>query len=170
MRTDYINRFMIAGLLMFVPHWSGAAIFALQASLDSAQANAGAGTGSLGTGIAEMVLDTTTTEFSWFATWSDLSGPATAAHFHGPALPNQNAGIQIPIDHLSNPSLGFATLTTAQVDDLLAGLWYLNIHTALNPGGEIRGQVQVVPVPAAAWLFGSGLLGLIGIARRKKSA
>ena len=29
---------------------------------------------------------------------------------------------------------------------------------------------QVVPVPAAVWLFGSGLLGLVGIARRKKSA
>ncbi|MGB5298098.1 MAG: VPLPA-CTERM sorting domain-containing protein [Thiogranum sp.] len=29
---------------------------------------------------------------------------------------------------------------------------------------------NVVPVPAAAWLFGSGLLGLVGIARRKKAA
>ena len=31
------------------------------------------------------------------------------------------------------------------------------------------GDVSAVPVPAAAWLFGSGLLGLIGVARRKKS-
>ena len=31
-------------------------------------------------------------------------------------------------------------------------------------------QAAVVPVPAAAWLFGSGLLGLVGMARRKKAA
>jgi hypothetical protein len=32
------------------------------------------------------------------------------------------------------------------------------------------GDVSTVPVPAAAWLFGSGLLGLVGVARRKQSA
>ena len=34
---------------------------------------------------------------------------------------------------------------------------------------HLEGVISSVPVPAAAWLFGSGLLGLIGIARRKKS-
>jgi hypothetical protein len=33
---------------------------------------------------------------------------------------------------------------------------------------NVRMDVQVAPIPAAVWLFGSGLLGLAGIARRKK--
>jgi uncharacterized membrane protein len=42
-----------------------------------------------------------------------------------------------------------------------------------NPSGEREAWVadfSVVPIPAAAWLFGSGLLGMIGMARRKKAA
>ncbi|MGN6102228.1 MAG: CHRD domain-containing protein [Devosia sp.] len=37
---------------------------------------------------------------------------------------------------------GHATLTAAQVADLEAGKWYFNVHTAKNPNGEIRGQVE----------------------------
>jgi hypothetical protein len=36
---------------------------------------------------------------------------------------------------------GSATLTDAQAADLMAGKWYVNVHTAENKGGEIRGQV-----------------------------
>jgi hypothetical protein len=50
---------------------------------------------------------------------------------------------------------------------LAAGKTYFNIHTSMFPGGEIRGFLAPVPVPAAAWLFGSGLLGLIGVARHR---
>ena len=39
--------------------------------------------------------------------------------------------------------------------------------TVLNFSGT--GSASVVPIPSAAWLFGSGLLGLVGIARRKKA-
>ncbi len=42
---------------------------------------------------------------------------------------------------MTSPVSGQATLTDAQAADLLAGRWYINLHTAANPGGEIRGQV-----------------------------
>lgn len=166
MRTS-LHTLLFVTLLSLVPFGAGAAVVALEAILDGGQANAGSGTGSSGTGFAQMSLDTGSLLFNWNASWSGLSGPATAAHFHGPATPTQNASVQVGIDHTSNPSVGSTMLSQQQADDLLAGLWYLNIHTALNPGGEIRGQVQVVPLPAAFWLLASGLLGLIACGRRR---
>jgi hypothetical protein len=71
-----------------------------------------------------------------------LSGPATAAHFHGPAEPGKNAGVKVPIPNATaSPTEGSATLTDEQAADLMAGKYYVNVHTAANPGGEIRGQV-----------------------------
>ena len=79
---------------------------------------------------------------TWRINYSGLSGPPTAAHFHGPAAPGANAGVAVPIPNpATSPVQGPATLTDAQAADLLAGRYYINIHTAANPGGEIRGQV-----------------------------
>ena len=64
------------------------------------------------------------------------------AHFHGPAAPGVAAGVAVPLAApLASPINGMATLTDGQIGDLRAGLWYINIHTAQNPGGEIRGQL-----------------------------
>jgi len=97
---------------------------------------------SAGTGTADIDYDAATKKLSWKVTYSGLTGPATAAHFHGPAEVGKNANPTVPIPNIaSNPVEGSATLTDAQASDLLAGKLYVNIHTAANPGGEIRGQV-----------------------------
>jgi hypothetical protein len=109
-------------------------------------------TTSEGTGKAKAKLDTTSKSFSYQVTFDNLSGPATAAHFHGPALPGKNAGVVVPIDgqNPTSPATGTATLTDAQIKDLRAGKWYVNVHTAANPSGEIRGQVMRAKAPASA--------------------
>ena len=72
-----------------------------------------------------------------------MTGPVTAGHFHGPAAAGANAGVVVPFaGSLASPITGSATLTDPQIADLKAGKWYVNLHTAANPGGEIRGQVQ----------------------------
>ena len=93
------------------------------------------------TGTADIDFDPATKKLSWKMTYSGLTGPATMAHFHGPAEPGKNAGVAVPIAPASSPSEGSATLTDAQAADLVAGKYYVNVHTEANKGGEIRGQV-----------------------------
>ena len=99
--------------------------------------------GSAGTGRVEATFDKSTSVLRWTMNYSGLTGPASAAHFHGPAAPGANAGVVVPFTSATSPTEGQATLTPAQVADLMAGKWYVNVHTAANPGGEIRGQVAV---------------------------
>ena len=95
-----------------------------------------------GKGTVTAELETKERSLAFRATYSDLSGPATMAHFHGPADAGANAGVQIAVKDPSSPIGGAAQLTQEQVDQLLAGKWYFNVHTAANPGGEIRGQLK----------------------------
>lgn len=97
---------------------------------------------SKGSGKLEATYDTATKKLAYTVTYSGLTGPATAAHFHGPAAPTANAGVALgAAGPLASPIKGEATLTDAQAADLQAGRWYFNIHTDAHKPGEIRGQV-----------------------------
>jgi hypothetical protein len=99
---------------------------------------------SKGTGTAEVSVDIKTNELTWKVSYSGLTGPATMGHIHGPAGPGANAGVVVPFPNVANATSaeGKAKLTQAQYGDLAAGLYYVNIHTAQYPGGEIRGQLK----------------------------
>lgn len=97
---------------------------------------------SKGTGNAEVTLNTDSRVLTWTVSYSGLSGPATMAHFHGPAGPGKAAPVAVPLTPpLASPIKGSATISDVQVGELRAGMWYVNVHTAKIPGGEIRGQV-----------------------------
>jgi len=96
---------------------------------------------STATGQAEATFDNASRTLTWTVTYSGLSGPAAGAHFHGPGEAGKNAGIVLPFQSPTSPIKGSQVLTEPQAADLLAGKWYVNIHTAANPGGEIRGQM-----------------------------
>src|SRR5215217_529466 len=98
---------------------------------------------SSGSGRAQATFDRASKTLSWIITYSGLSSRPTAIHFHGPADPTRNAGIVLPlVGNLDSPVQGSAVLTDSQAADLMACRWYLNIHTAGNPAGELRAQMR----------------------------
>jgi hypothetical protein len=95
-----------------------------------------------GKGTLSATYDSNSKVLTYSVEYSDLSGPVTAAHFHGPSDATNNAPVLIPVTgSLTSPMKGSATLTDPQAADLIAGRLYFNIHTAKNRPGEIRGQV-----------------------------
>ena len=125
------------------------ALAAACSSMESAPANPsytatlapGAGITSTGKGMGTFTYDPATKALTYNVTYEGLTGPAAAAHIHGPADPGANAPPVVPFPSAASPITGTATLTDAQAADLAAGKYYVNVHTAANRGGEIHGQI-----------------------------
>ena len=161
----------VVGICLAGP--ANAAIYTLSGDMDVFQAltnptNVGSGTGT----IAGDYDDITNT-LNYSIEWMDLTSSVTNMHFHL-APPGVSGGVDLSIPGpWASPQLGLdILLSNSQEANLLSGNWYVNVHTANFGGGEIRGQVlaNVVPVPAAIWLFGTALIGLVGFGRRRKAA
>ncbi|MCQ8242335.1 CHRD domain-containing protein [Acetobacteraceae bacterium KSS12] len=98
------------------------------------------------TGEVTGHYDARTDALSYKITFDGLSGPVSAAHFHGPAGPGKDAGVLKPIDGpYDSPLSGKVTLSAAQAKALRRGEVYVNLHTAAHPNGEARAQLDATP-------------------------
>jgi hypothetical protein len=152
---------------------------------------------SSGTGFATVVLDPTAQTLQINATFSGLTSNTNAAHIHCCAPLGTNAGVATTVPafpgfplgvtfgsyssvvfDLTQPTIynpAFVTLQggltqaeAALIAGIQNGTTYLNIHTVINPAGEIRAQLEPVPEPATLLLFGSTMVGLGLAARRSR--
>ncbi len=140
--------------------------------VDATKAQSQAMPGATGSGTGTITLDTATGEVSYDVSWSGTQGTAFFSHFHGAAAPGVFAPARYFISNgpqqaalgsitLSDPVPvnGAAYTVAQQMQDLIDGLWYVNVHTTHSTQGEIRGQI-LVPEPRLA-----ALLGLLAVAR-----
>jgi|GEM_PF-771079 len=157
-------------------------------------------TGGTGGEIGDGIFYDTDTQiltlnFGWGSDYgfTDLSSEINndvggGLHIHGPATMEENAGIKVYLeedgvsdngsfvrnDGLSGSFYGTVVLDDNKEEDLLAGLYYINLHTLDNASGEIRGNIvnpAMIPEPGTyAALAGIGALGLVGFLRRRRRA
>jgi len=135
---------LVFGLFAAVAAWplAHAAVTTYKANLSGASEVPPVAGG--GAGTAQVSVDSATKEISWRVDYSGLSGPLAAAHIHCGADPGANAGVAVPLGtapNLASPLTGKGALTDAQMADLTSGKCYVNLHTAANKGGEVRGQL-----------------------------
>lgn len=129
-----------AGLL--APLWLGQAALAKTVHLVG-NFSPEHGTKTTPIGMVKGSLNTATDRLRYEITYSGLSGPVLAAHFHGPAAPGAEAGVMVPIPGPYRSGLtGDTKITAADAKAILAGQSYVNLHTAAEPDGEARAQVN----------------------------
>lgn len=182
---------LAAGLMALVAHAQasiiafdlrGTAGFGLLAGNEPGSIVGGSG-GEIGTGITyDDIANLLTLNVGWGSSQSftDLSSVANASHIHGPTAGNNGSGFTQtagPLFTLARSSSavtggtftgGPISLSEAQETDLLNGKWYINLHTANNGSGEIRGFLVPVPEPSVVVLGALGAGALLLRLRRRK--
>ena len=139
--SGFIQTIVAASALMLASVAAHAATINLKADLKASSEVPP--TNAVGTGTLTATLDTETHEFKYRVEFSGLTGDVVAAHFHGPAAEGEKGKPQLPVkgSPIASPIDGKVILTPEQAKELIDGKWYFNLHTAANPGGEVRGQV-----------------------------
>ncbi len=106
---------------------------------------------SPGSGDCRIALNATETQVTVECAYRNLTSNAVAAHIHDNGPVGVSGPIRFNFNYTggSNGTIGPLTFnaTPAQVADLRANKWYVNIHTSNFPGGEIRGQIKRANVP-----------------------
>jgi len=165
--------FAAAVVVMLLANVASATVHTLEAFLDGLQETPPNASPAFGHAIVSLD-DVSGAVTITTGTYQGLLGGASAIHIHGLAPPGTPAGVLIGLTldtpgAMSGTFSGGSTLSGANVTGMLNGDTYVNLHSSVFPGGEIRGQlISVVPEPSTIVLGGLGALGMLMIARRRR--
>ena len=182
MTFSHVLRSLAFAAVAALPLQAGAAIVTHSFNLNGAEEvppNA-----SLAAGSAEVTIDDVLGTFTFFAVVFNLDGTPSAAHLHPGGVgvvgapvydlvAEADTGELVTIGTIEVPSSLALAGVSKPIEVILAAainsspfLFYMNIHTDVFPGGEVRGQLAPIPVPAALWLL-STALGLLMVRRAR---
>ena len=130
------------------------------AHMDGAQETPPVATTATGRGV--LFIDTAADELAYYYEFQGLTTAQTAAHIHGPAPPGTPAGILLDIG-VGSPRMGVWNYPGAQEANILAGLTYVNIHSMMFTGGEIRGQNLRLENPSSYCVSKANSLGCLPV-------
>jgi hypothetical protein len=121
-----------------------------------------------GTGTAKITYDKTAKTIAYDLSWQlgDPGSTTTAMHFHGADTGSDSTSspVEIPITGFATGSSGTLSgttraLTPAEESQLLAGKWYVNVHSSVAPAGEIRGNIKLTNASSTGGTTGGGTPG-----------
>lgn len=135
---------LVVSIALLVPPAS-AQVVHYYTEMDSAQN----GVDEPGTGWGEFTIDLAANTLDYHIEYQGTLNPESASHIHGPAVPHTDA----PIVHflpIGSPKIGTWNYPQDVEADLLAGRYYVNIHSHTVLVGEMRGQILPRPERSCA--------------------
>jgi hypothetical protein len=193
-----VSHLLVACVWFLASYTAHAGIITLTANLDAVQVVPGVGSPSTGTGFAIVTFDTVLQTITTDLSWEGLSGPVDRSHLHnGPAgsptdliFEHEVISIDTPLRTIpctfSVAGYQMCAPATASLHDVfdpfaqdgilfapilnlaLADGLFIDVHTELYPGGEIRGQLEVASEPASTGLVVLGAALLLGLRNRDR--
>lgn len=138
------KNFLAAVWFVVALQGSEATVYRLSGVMDPGQATTNPSDVGGGSGSIFGTYDDDTNLLSYRIEWDGLTSAVTNMHFHVGA-PGVSGGVDLPVPGpwASPQTASGIVLDASEEANLLAGNWYLNIHTTNFGGGEIRGQVTV---------------------------
>ncbi len=131
--------FIVAFMLMISGTAKAEIFFAYLSSAQEVPTNA-----STATGYARIVVNESALTINYTVVFNNLQGTQSGAHIHAPAAIGVNTGVAIGFPNVGGNSgtiSGSAAITATQIGQLRQHLGYINVHSSMFPGGEIRGQL-----------------------------
>jgi hypothetical protein len=158
--------------LSLVPPSAQADVITYNVMLDGSQSVPANVTGAFGSATVTVddILDSVSVVLSFTGL---IGGSASAAHIHCCVDTDANGPVVIPFTGFPTATSGtysntFTGVSVANIAGIENGLAYINIHNAVFPGGEIRGDILATPTPepASFGLMTLVLGGLVAFRRR----
>lgn len=154
---------VFACIALALPHIAWGQLYTFRTNFSGANEVPPRATPASGSGLASFDVSSSLFELDY--SFAGLLGPQTGAHIHL-APPGVNGPIIFDLG-LGSPKSFSTLLSELEAGQLLGNEWYINVHSTVFPGGEIRAQFVPIPEPSTYALAAAVMLGAIVLMKRR---